>query len=217
MDPRRFDDAVRRLTLQQNRRNVLRFSLSALASAAYTRSGGAARAQEACSEGCPPDQTCIAGGCYTPCENHRDCRSKKKDDPCIDNSCVDGFCVQAIIDCAPGFVCCDEGCCPQGCVSDADCGVVDPCVMSRCGSEGICEFTDVNPCVTCASDVDCAGQEQNTVCCEGACQRPCPDGTIMGKGCECGANESGVGEGVVVRDDASGTTPQNAKQRRRRR
>lgn len=217
MDPRRFDDVARRLALLLNRRNVLRLSSSLLASLALTRIGDAAQAQEECPQECPAGQTCIAGGCSIPCLNHRDCRSKKKDDPCIDNSCVEGFCVQAIIDCAPGYVCCDEGCCPQGCASDADCAVVDPCVMSRCGTSGICEFTDVNPCLTCAGDADCAGQEQNTVCCEGACQRPCPDGTVMGKGCECGAHESGMGAGVVVRDDASGSTPQNAKQRHRRR
>jgi hypothetical protein len=47
-------------------------------------------------------------------------------------------------------------------------------------------------------------QGMNTLCCAGMCRRPCPDGLVMGKGCECQANADGTNNGLIVRDDASG-------------
>ena len=52
-----------------------------------------------------------------------------------------------------------------------------------------CEFTELDPCVMCASDDECLGSGPDTICCDGACRRPCPDGTLMGKGCECHATD----------------------------
>jgi hypothetical protein len=162
-----------------------------------------AAAQASCPDPCLQDQVCLDGRCVWPCENHRDCRSKH-DDPCILNECLDGVCIEAIVDCLPGYECCDGACCPTGCEFDVDCAVLDPCRWGRCGENGQCEFTMVDPCLICASDLDCAGEALNTVCCGGACQRPCPEGTVMGKGCECRADGSAALNGPVVRDDASG-------------
>jgi hypothetical protein len=141
--------------------------------------------------------------CLTPCLTHRDCRSKKKDDPCEINSCVDGYCVHAIADCQPGYECCRGECCPKACVEDDECAVIDPCRIGRCG-EGICVFDMRDPCIICETAADCVNEGLASVCCEGMCKRPCPTGTIMSKGCECRADSSGTQNGLVVRDDASG-------------
>ena len=215
MDQARFDAIVRGMAQARDRRATLGLALRA-AAVAIVGARHAVSAQEACPGGCPEDFTCVDGACARPCQTNHDCRSKK-DDPCISNSCVDGFCVQAIIDCLPGYDCCDDGCCAKACVADADCAVLEPCRWGRCGEDGICAFTQVDPCLVCSSDLDCAGEAQNTVCCSGVCQRPCPEGTLLGKGCECHADNSAVLNGLVVRDDASGSTPENQRQPRRRR
>jgi hypothetical protein len=64
----------------------------------------------------------------------------------------------------------------------------------------------LDPCLTCTSDAECAASGPNTVCCFGSCRRPCPEGSLMSKGCECRADGSAAlnGDGLVVRDDASG-------------
>jgi hypothetical protein len=158
--------------------------------------------QEACPAGCVENQLCTDRGCVTPCANHRDCRDKH-DDPCVSNTCIGGICTTAIFECLPGSECYKDECYGTTCVLDCGCTVVDPCRWGRFGVDGSCEFTELDPCVICASDDDCPGSEQYSVC-GGACRRPCPDGTVMGKGCECHIYGSASLDGVVVHDDASG-------------
>ena len=207
MDPRRFDLLARRVAHQGNRRALIRAGIAAIATLWFTGDNRQAAGQETCPEGCPEDQVCGIVGCYRPCETHRDCRSKQKDDPCVSKTCLDGACHVAIVDCLPGFECCQGECCPKRCDFDAECAVVDPCRWGSCGVDGYCAFTEIDPCHICTTSEECLNAGQNTVCCDGACQRPCPEGTIMGKGCECQASGSAVLDGLVVRDDASGSTP----------
>lgn len=201
MHHQRFDRFARQIAAAGDRRSFIRAVVAAAIAVAGSRQG--ARGQEACSGGCPEDQVCLSGACSPGCVNHRDCRSKH-DDPCISNNCIDGLCVSAIVDCLPGYECCQGECCAKGCSLDIDCAVLEPCRWGRCGLNGQCEFTELDPCIVCASNDECVGNGQNTFCCDGACRRPCPDGTIMGKGCECRAGESVTLDGLVVRDDASG-------------
>jgi hypothetical protein len=202
----RIDELARWFADRQSRRGVLR---AALAFAATTimmlNRPRDVRGQE-CPEGCSEEQSCIDGMCQRPCQTHRDCRSKKHDDPCISNTCVEGFCVEAIVDCLPGFECCRGECCPKSCTNDDECAILAPCHFGRCGEAGICEFMALDPCLTCVSDAECAASGPNTVCCFGSCRRPCPEGSLMSKGCECRADGSAAlnGDGLVVRDDASG-------------
>lgn len=203
--PRRYriDDLARRFADPQSRRGVLRTVLSiAVTASAFPHD---AHGQD-CPDGCADGQSCIDGMCRRPCQTHRDCRSKKHDDPCVSNTCVEGFCVEAIVECLPGFECCRGECCSKSCEHDEECAIIAPCHVGRCGAEGICEFIALDPCLTCASSADCSTSGPNTVCCFGACRRPCPDGSIMSKGCECRADGSAAnnGNGLVVRDDASG-------------
>lgn len=202
MDGNTFDRMTRELGTRPGRRGVLRMALALFGALAGGRDI-LVRAQEPCLEGCPADQICSNGVCLRPCENHRDCRSKR-DDPCILNQCIDGVCIEAIVDCVPGYECCEGSCCPKGCAFDLDCAVLDPCRWGRCGESGQCEFSEIDPCLICDSDLACAAEPLNTVCCGGSCQRPCPEGTVLGKGCECRADGSASLNGPVVRDDASG-------------
>jgi hypothetical protein len=198
----RFDLMTRRLATARDRRSVLRTTASIVAFA-LTGLHRKAIAQEACPEGCVEGDVCTAGVCMTPCDNHRDCRSKH-DDPCVSNTCLEGFCNSTIIECLPGHECCEGECCPTSCDFDVDCTILDPCWWGRCGVNGQCEFTEIDPCHVCATDQDCIDSGPNTVCCDGACRRPCPSGMVMGKGCECQATGSATLDGVVVVDDASG-------------
>jgi hypothetical protein len=203
MNPDRFDVFARKLATVGHRRALLK---GALATTAFTAWGGLAKVvvgQEACPASCAENQLCTDRGCVTPCANHRDCRDKH-DDPCVSNTCVDGFCTTAIIECLPGSECYKGECYATTCELDSDCTVFDPCRWGRCGVDGRCEFTELDPCVVCASDDECHSSGQNSVCCGSACRRPCPDGTLMGKGCECHVNGSASLDGVVVHDDASG-------------
>ena len=159
-------------------------------------------AQDACG-GCYEGESCIDGACWRTCQSSRDCRSKQKDDPCVNNSCVDGICVMAIADCQPGYECCFGECCNKHCGSDEECAVFDPCRTGAC-VDGVCQFTVLDPCNPCVSDTDCLTRGMNTICCAGMCRRPCPDGLAMGKGCECEGNADGTGDGLIVRDDQSG-------------
>ena len=132
----------------------------ALAAIALTAWGGLPKeviGQEACPDGCAENQLCTDRGCVTPCANHRDCRNKD-DDPCVSNTCVDGFCASAIIECLPGSECYKGECYATTCELDTDCTVFDPCRWGRCGVDGHCEFTELDPCVICASDEECLGQ-----------------------------------------------------------
>ena len=203
MNQRHFDLLTRGFAMAHDRRKFCR--ATAMAAAAFAMGVGRknATAQEACAGGCPEGEICTARGCVTPCENNRDCRSKH-DDPCVSNMCIESVCMSAIVDCLPGHECCKGECCPKSCDFDVDCAVLDPCRWGRCGLSGQCEFTELDPCVVCVTDEECLASGHNTVCCDGSCQRPCPEGTIMGKGCECRANGSTSVDGVVVRDDASG-------------
>jgi hypothetical protein len=202
MDRHWFDDLSRNLAKTRNRRAFVRVVIAFLALAADAQTRNAV-GQEACPESCPDGQSCLGGVCQRVCETHRDCRSKH-DDPCISNMCVNGVCNEDIIDCLPGFECCKGECCAKGCADDSECHIFDPCRYGTCGAEGLCEFTTLDPCVICETDEDCAANEPNVVCCAGSCKRPCPEGTQMGKGCECRADESAALSGLVVRDDASG-------------
>ena len=202
MNQHQFDLMARRFAAADRRA----FFRAALVAIAVNIFGGLRRqvvGQEVCPGGCDEGELCTDSGCVTPCANHRDCRSKH-DDPCVLNTCVDGVCTTAVIECLPGSECCQGECCATSCELDADCTVFDPCRWGRCGVDALCEFTELDPCVICDSDEDCLASGQNTVCCDGACRRPCPIGTLMGKGCECHATGSVSLDGVVVHDDASG-------------
>ena len=203
MNQYRFDLVAKRFATAPNRRALFRAAVAAVAVDALSGLSRRVAGQEVCPGGCAEEEICTERGCMTPCGNHRDCRSKH-DDPCVSNMCSDGVCISAIIECLPGSECCEGECCATTCELDSDCTVFDPCLWGRCGVDGHCEFTELDPCVICASDDDCLGEGQNTVCCDGACRRPCPTGTLMGKGCECHATGSVSLDGVVVHDDASG-------------
>jgi hypothetical protein len=202
MNPHQFDVFAKQLVVLGHRRALLK---GALAVITLTASSGmrSVVGQEACPDGCAENQLCTDSVCVTPCANHRDCRNKH-DDPCMSNTCVDGFCTSAIIECLPGSECYKGECYATSCETDAECTVFDPCQWGRCGIDGRCEFTELDPCVICASDEECLSSEPNTVCCDGACRRPCPGGIVMGKGCECQALRAANLDGIVVRDDASG-------------
>lgn len=197
MDPAGFDQLTIALSRGLTRRALAAFG-GLLMGGAVT---GRMAAQEDC--GCYEGETCRDGHCFTACATNRDCRSRQNDDPCVLNSCVDGICVSAIVDCQPGYECCYGECCNKRCATDAECAVFDPCRIGACQS-GVCVFTQIDPCNPCVSDADCLANGMNTQCCSGSCRRPCPDGLVMGKGCECVANADGTGNGLIVRDDESG-------------
>jgi hypothetical protein len=200
----RIDDLARRFADRRSRRRLLR-TIFAMAVTAVAFRPHHVRGQE-CPEECAEGQSCLDGMCRRSCLTHRDCRSKKHDDPCISNTCVDGFCVEAIVECLPGYECCRGECCSKSCTNDDECAIIAPCHFGRCGEQGICEFIALDPCLACSTAAECVNSGPNTVCCEGSCRRPCPEGTIMSKGCECRADGSAInnGDGLVVRDDASG-------------
>jgi hypothetical protein len=203
MNPHLFDVFTKQLAALRPRRALLRGVLAVIAAAARSGLPSPVVGQEDCPGGCAEKQLCTDRGCVTPCANHRDCRNKH-DDPCVSNTCEDGFCATAVIECLPGSECYKGECYATSCELDADCTVFDPCLWGQCGIDGRCEFTELDPCVICAGDEDCLSSAPNTVCCDGACRRPCPDGTLMGKGCECHAFGSVSLDGIVVHDDASG-------------
>jgi hypothetical protein len=203
MHPHRFDLFTKQLANLSHRRALLKGAFAGIAVTTWSGLTNVVGGQAACPGGCPENQLCTDRGCATPCANHRDCRHKH-DDPCVSNTCEDGFCATAIIECLPGSECYKGECYARTCELDTDCTVFDPCLWGRCGVDSHCEFTELDPCVICASDDDCLASGQNTVCCGSACRRSCPTGTLMGKGCECQAIGSVNLDGVVVRDDASG-------------
>jgi hypothetical protein len=201
MESGRFDALSRRIGAVQDRRRLL----SLLGGAVLTALGrnAALAAQNECASRCPSGEYCAGGVCVPGCRNNRDCRNKH-DDPCLLHQCIEGVCASAIVDCLPGYECCTGSCCPAGCSDDSQCVVFEPCWRGQCGTDGQCEFIELNPCVVCEWDDDCLDSAPNTTCCEGACRRPCPEGTVMGKGCECGAIGLTSMDDVLVRDDASG-------------
>ena len=201
MDHQRFDDLTRLLSRHRGRRAFVASLTPVVLAALVPRATRAMQLE--CPEGCDDDELCQGGICRRICEADRQCRSKK-DDPCILKLCIDGFCEEAIVDCQPGYECCDGACCSKSCTDDAECAVFDPCLVGAC-TEGICVFSALDPCLTCASDEECVNAGQNIVCCEGVCRAPCPEGTILGKGCECRADSSAIIHGIVARDDAGGT------------
>src|SRR3954468_4999302 len=197
----RIDILARTLGALQDRRGLTRSALVALLM--FFPKIRSARAQDDCGGTCYDGQLCQHGICTTPCANDRDCRSKK-DDPCVLNTCSNGVCIQAMAECLAGYECCRGECCPKACGADAECAVLDPCRLGRCEGSGFCAFTSIDPCPVCQIDSECQQVGDGLICCGGACQRPCPDGTVIGKGCECTANGSATINGLVVRDDASG-------------
>jgi len=202
MDSQGFDRLTRRLAGSIGRRGALR----ALAGMAGLGIAGSAvvrgRAQAECPDGCPRNQRCVDGACVRACQGDGECRDRA--DACIGGRCSDGVCSQFAARCEAGYLCCGNGeCCPQSCRLDFDCFVVDPCVTSRC-VEGTCAFTRRDPCVVCAVDADC--DLASGICCGGACISPCPEGSILSKGCECRVTALA---GVIITsnaaiDDASG-------------
>jgi hypothetical protein len=202
MDHQQFDDFARAFGRGWRRRTVLR-GLAALILGAASRKGLPVAAQEDCAEACAVDEVCRGGVCIETCVSDRDCR-RKTDDPCILKMCIEGLCTEAIVDCQPGFECCDGGCCEKSCEIDDECAIFDPCRFGRC-VDGVCAFYDIDPCVTCAADVDCTPTAPTVICCAGVCRLPCPPGTMMSKGCECLADDSGIQNGLIVQEDASGS------------
>ncbi len=201
MNHRQFDNFTRNIASAADRRHFLKAFFGGAVALVGLRNRGAA--QQDCRGSCPEGEICGAGGCFVPCENDRDCRSKH-DDPCVSMMCSDGACLSTIIDCLPGYECCEGECCPRGCDTDSECAVLDPCTWGTCGSNGHCEFLELDSCVSCATDAECMNNGNNTVCCENYCRRPCPDGTMMGKACECQVGGVPSRDGIFVRDDASG-------------
>lgn len=198
MNVNQFDRLAVGLSQGVTRRALSAAAASVLTSLVVRRTASA----DACG-GCFDGETCIDGGCWRTCESSRDCRSKQKDDPCVNNSCLGGICVMAIVDCQPGYECCFGECCNKRCGTNEECAVFDPCRTGAC-VDGVCQFTLIDPCNPCVSDTDCLSQGMNTWCCGGMCRRPCQEGLVMGKGCECQINVDGTSNGLVVRDDASG-------------
>ena len=203
MNPHQFDQFAVRLAALGHRRALVKGVLAALTLTAPIGRPRIVVGQDACPDGCAENQRCTDSGCVTPCANHRDCRNKHYD-PCVSNTCLDGFCASAIIECLPGSECYKGECFASSCGDDTDCTVFDPCQWGRCGVDGRCEFTELDPCVICTSDDGCLAAAPNSACCGGACRRPCPEGTVMGKGCECQVYGLVDLDGIVVRDDASG-------------
>lgn len=201
MESRRFDQLARRLGIARNRRQVFSVLGGAVFSMASSRAAPAA--QDECVSRCPSGEYCADGICVPGCQDNRDCRDKH-DDPCLLNQCIEGVCASAIVDCLPGYECCEGSCCPAGCSDDSACVVFEPCWRGQCGAEGQCEFIELKPCFVCEWDDECLASAPNTSCCGGSCRRPCPEGTVMGKGCECGAIGLTSMDDVLVRDDASG-------------
>ena len=146
MHPHRFDLLTKQLATLAHRRALLQGALAAIGVTIWSGLPDGVAGQEACPDGCAENQLCTDRGCVTSCANHRDCRSKH-DDPCVLNTCVDGFCATAIIECLPGSECCQGECCATSCELDTDCTVFDPCRWGRCGADGHCEFTELDPCV----------------------------------------------------------------------
>ncbi len=203
MDGQGFDRLTRRLAGTIGRRGALR-ALAGMAGLAIA--GPAAvrtRAQAECPDGCPRNQRCVDGACVRACQGDGDCRDR--DDACIGGRCQDGVCSQFAARCEAGYVCCGNGeCCGQSCRLDLDCFVADPCVTARC-ADGTCDYTRRDPCVGCEADADCALAEG--ICCDGTCISPCPEGSVLSKGCECRVNALGgvtIISGNAATDDASG-------------
>ena len=203
MNQQQFDRFARRFATAADRRTLFRAVVATIATNALSGLRSAAVGQESCPDGCAEDEVCTDSGCAIPCTRHPDCRNKHVD-PCVWTRCVDGICVSAIIECLPGSQCYKGECYATSCEADTDCTVFDPCLWGRCGADGRCEFTELDPCVICTSDDECLTTAPNTVCCGGACRRPCPEGTVMGKGCECQVLGTVSLDGIVVHDDASG-------------
>jgi hypothetical protein len=202
VDGQGFDRLTRRLAGTIGRRGALR-SLVGVAGLAVAGSAAVrSRAQDACPEGCGRNRRCVDGACVRACQGDGDCRDG--DDACIGGRCRDGVCSQFAARCEAGYVCCGNGeCCGQSCRLDLDCFVADPCVTGRC-ADGTCEFTRREPCVVCAADADCA--ETGGTCCGDACISPCPEGSVLSKGCECRvtALDGVIIAGNAATDDASG-------------
>jgi hypothetical protein len=221
MDGERFDRLARGLAAGMGRRRLARAVLGGVAavllgggSRALAQDGGDAAddGRRDCPDGCPDGQRCIDGACREDdgaCREDRDCRDEA--DACIGGRCEDGRCVQFVVDCVPGYLCCGNGeCCPQPCATDIDCFVADPCQVGRC-LDGACSFEREDGCFLCEDDDDCAILENPAFCCEGVCTSPCPEGTTLGKGCECVAGSlddlNADGIDVSVDESGDGTTP----------
>lgn len=206
MDAQGFDRFARRLAASTGRRGALRTLAGLVGLVAAGSAAVRSQAQDGCPDGCGRNQRCVDGACVRACEGDDDCRDGG--DACIGGRCRDGVCSQFAARCEAGYVCCGNGeCCAQSCRLDLDCYVADPCISARC-AEGTCEFTRRDPCVVCEADADCALAEG--ICCGGACISPCPEGSVLSKGCECRVDAL---DGIIIAgnasiDDASGADGQ---------
>jgi hypothetical protein len=157
MKEREFDRIARSWAKVVDRRVTLRlFAATLLAAGAGWRSVAHGSAQAGSSPmGCSSDEECLAdlgeGGC-------------------MGAMCLQGECQTFVVDCMPGYTCCNNGsCCPGAspiaCFDDADCTVEsdDPCQVALCES-GQCAavFVDCAPGTACCGNGECCTVESNS-------------------------------------------------------
>ena len=143
MDGQRFDELVRVTAIDANRRQVLRALAAGLAWALVfpNRKPGVA-AQE------------TGAASPTTCRQDSDCVDADAD-ACTGGRCDNGACVFFIVDCVPGYVCCNNGqCCADPPCSEeggscADNACCDGLTCERSGRrERVCVATDGRPAPT---------------------------------------------------------------------
>ena len=179
MDSQRFDHLARSLAKATGRRQVLR-GLGLAALGGFFARGAAAQEVATCSQ----DSDCAI----------------PEGDPCSGVSCQDGTCAVFIVDCIPGFVCCNNGqCCEDvpACATDADCAGsnADPCATTSC-IDGACATS----LVTCAPGFTCCG---------GGCAPVCPEGQAFDAACQCVSPGGDPDSGDGTPDDGTMTVTAN--------
>lgn len=202
MDSQGFDRLTKQLATAVGRRRMLGGLLGMVGLAGASRFAAESRAQAECPDGCPRNRRCVDGKCVRACQRDGECRSQS--DACVGGRCRDGVCSKFAVRCEAGYTCCGNGeCCAQSCRLDLDCFVAEPCVTARC-VDGTCDYTRRESCVVCADDADC--EASGGTCCDGTCVSPCPEGSVLSKGCECRVTGA---DGIIITtnpavDDASG-------------
>lgn len=143
---------------------------------------------DAAPEGCCTDLICgedglcaagVVGPPPTTCGSDADCAAGITD-PCTVATCDAGTCLVAIVDCAPGFVCCGNGeCCPE----------------EVCGAEGTACGAGLASCcagTTCADGICAAGEPEPVCLAEGAVCEPTEDRCCRGTNCRTNDQGSSV-------------------------